>query len=382
MPAAIHHHTRDDDIFIADLHLDEPENLAEEVARIDAAHANINSNSQEGEEEEMNRPQNNENDDNTVKDQNFCRFLWSYSICKCFLPLLFIVGVLVGVAKVFGIAPTKDQIPFADLFFSRDSWGDFNADELPKWDTGGSGVLRLEVINALTDDWQNYFEKSIEEWNTGDPDVIDLTVTRTSPDPGCDFVRGKFTICNGDYGDNSFDGVNELLVFGGFITATKATLNEYLLKGTTKARKQYTMCHEIGHGFGLPHSDESFYNLNLGNCMDYTNRPWTNTAPDTATFEFLKNMYGAKNLDVGQTMLSSELSVNSDNLRGIQGGVTIPAWVSQRANEATENFKANFANRNEANEDWLQLHRNGNAAAYQTDLGEGYSVQAHFLLAS
>jgi hypothetical protein len=26
-------------------------------------------------------------------------------------------------------------------------------------------------------------------------------------------------------------------------------------------------------GFGLPHSDESFTNADLGNCMDYTNSP-------------------------------------------------------------------------------------------------------------
>jgi len=37
----------------------------------------------------------------------------------------------------------------------------------------------------------------------------------------------------------------------------------------------YTVLHLIvtlGHGFGLPHTDERFWNRDQGNCMDYTNR--------------------------------------------------------------------------------------------------------------
>jgi len=51
------------------------------------------------------------------------------------------------------------------------------------------------------------------------------------------------SVCNGDYGDNTFHGVNEILVFGGSITASVAKLNEYYMKSATEARKQYTMCH-------------------------------------------------------------------------------------------------------------------------------------------
>lgn len=73
------------------------------------------------------------------------------------------------------------------------------------------------------------------------------------------------SVCNGNYGDTEFHGVNEILVFGDTITASVAKLNEFYLSRSTGARRQYTMCHEIGHGFGLPHSDENFFNLNLGN---------------------------------------------------------------------------------------------------------------------
>ena len=51
-------------------------------------------------------------------------------------------------------------------------------------------------------------------------------------------------------------------------------------------------CHEIGHGFGLPHTDENFNNPDLGNCMDYTSRPQNNLHPDASNFARLRSMYG------------------------------------------------------------------------------------------
>ena len=51
------------------------------------------------------------------------------------------------------------------------------------------------------------------------------------------------SVCNGDYGDTSFHGVNEILVYGDFISASVAKLNEYYMASATEARKQYTMCH-------------------------------------------------------------------------------------------------------------------------------------------
>ena len=45
-------------------------------------------------------------------------------------------------------------------------------------------------------------------------------------------------------------------------------------------------------GFGLAHTDENFFNADLGNCLDYTNFPANNLHPDTPNFETLANMYG------------------------------------------------------------------------------------------
>ena len=50
--------------------------------------------------------------------------------------------------------------------------------------------------------------------------------------------------------------------------------------------------HEIGHGLGLGHWDENFYNRDLHNCMDYTKTPENNQSPDRSNFLFLEQMYG------------------------------------------------------------------------------------------
>jgi hypothetical protein len=47
-------------------------------------------------------------------------------------------------------------------------------------------------------------------------------------------------------------------------------MNEFYLLTESDDQKLYTMCHEMGHGFGLPHWDEDFFNKDMGTCMDYT----------------------------------------------------------------------------------------------------------------
>ena len=69
-------------------------------------------------------------------------------------------------------------------------------------------------------------------------------------------------------------------------------LNDYYLADASDDLRRYTLCHEIGHSFGLPHTDEDFSNDNLGNCMDYTHDPRTNLQPDLSNYLTLKTMYG------------------------------------------------------------------------------------------
>ena len=76
-------------------------------------------------------------------------------------------------------------------------------------------------------------------------------------------------------------------------------MNDYYLEGTNEAQRMFTMCHELGHGLGLGHSDENFHNADLGNCMDYTNSPQNNLHPDEYNFLILEELYGDVNSNGG-----------------------------------------------------------------------------------
>ncbi|KAL7536589.1 hypothetical protein ACHAXR_007261 [Thalassiosira sp. AJA248-18] len=154
---------------------------------------------------------------------------------------------------------------------------DFNT-----WDTQRSCKgLELHIINNLDDQWQPYFERSIDDWENGEPDVLTLHVRKpVFHDPGCEPSQGVMKVCN-------------------------AMMNDYHLNKMSKEAKQNTMCHELGHGLGLGHWDEDFFNRDLGNCMDYTKTPENNQAPDRSNFLFLEQMYG--NVD-GTSRYSSNVN--------------------------------------------------------------------------
>ena len=70
-------------------------------------------------------------------------------------------------------------------------------------------------------------------------------------------------------------------------------MNEHYLLNAGYDERLYTMCHEVGHGFGLPHTDENFNNKDQGNCLDYTNNPSNNLRPGVANCNRLLGMYGS-----------------------------------------------------------------------------------------
>jgi hypothetical protein len=158
------------------------------------------------------------------------------------------------------------------------------------------------------------------------------------------------------------------------------------------------------HGFGLPHTDESFWNRDLGNCLDYTMNPSGNMHPDIGNFEFLEALYGNTNGNGNsasngnstgggnlgddasaqpQSSSSSSSGANRRNSEGEVGG-EIPSWVRSAWDSVSHEFSDYYdgdGGTASENHGWRLLRRHGNLRTHQLDIGGGYSIVVHAILA-
>lgn len=259
------------------------------------------------------------------------------SCLATWIPMILCIGIAVTIPLlyVFDIFNPSDIPILGDLF--EDDWvggslnnmtfDDVNGTMVPQlpydaigWANTGSG-LRLDILNACADDWQPFVQAAIENWDNGSPiDSLTLYASRVDFEYECTTVTGKLKICNGNYGDTQWRGINEVLLGPGGrrIIASKAKLNEFYLNFESDAQKLYTSCHELGHGFGLPHWDENFYNKDLGNCMDYTQNPHKSSKPDASNFLYLAQLYGGRDVSTNTDISAAEATVMVHDKNGVE----------------------------------------------------------------
>ncbi len=129
----------------------------------------------------------------------------------------------------------------------------------------------------------------------------------------CKPKLGRVEVCGAAYGLNGWLGVAQIWITGGtHIAQGTVKLNDSYFKTATyntPAWRQFVICQEIGHTFGLDHQDEAFDNGNLGSCMDYTSNPsgpLSNEKPNQHDYDQLVAIYG--HVDSTNTVLSSTRS--------------------------------------------------------------------------
>ena len=135
-----------------------------------------------------------------------------------------------------------------------------------KWSLNEGSKVSLEVVNNLQRNsvWNGYLETAFRNWDVGTPDTMKLALSNINDDTDCEASPFKIKVCNGNYGDLPWKGVNYIFIQqDGTILASTMRLNDYYLGGMDSDEKLYTCCHEIGHGLGLRHSDEDFTNRDL-----------------------------------------------------------------------------------------------------------------------
>ena len=280
------------------------------------------------------------------------------------LLLSVIVASAVIVVTVFGSSIWKktgidDNLP---PFLTNDWGGTHSQKDFSRWKSSGEG-LTLDIQNALTNDWNSYFNTAVKDWDNGTPDALALTITYASaPDPKCSPVRGIMKVCNNWYGKSGWTGLNEVYYDeNGYITYSIAKMNEDYLNGGTDGEKQYVMCHELGHGFGLPHRDESITNVDLGTCLDYTRRPSANQHPDNVDYENLASLYG--------TVSVSQQQLNGSNRNLLRK----PAY-----DDDNEQILLPPHDHNEFRKGRL-LHENENGAIYERNSDNGGTIVSYVL---
>lgn len=91
-------------------------------------------------------------------------------------------------------------------------------------------------------------------------------------------LLNQITSCDGSYGDTGWLGLATVYTYtatGHISQGTSRVNNTYFNTAAynTVAYRQFVICQEIGHNFGLGHVNEVQNNANTGSCMDYTNDP-------------------------------------------------------------------------------------------------------------
>ena len=124
----------------------------------------------------------------------------------------------------------------------------------------------------------------------------------------CSPAAGRVEVCNESYGQTGWLGVASIAIDGRHITSAFVMVNDtyYRLdEYDTPAYRRLVMCQEVGHAFGLGHTDEVQTNRNQGTCMDYSDHPEgppSNEHPNDHDYAELESLY--RHLDSRSTVAS------------------------------------------------------------------------------
>ncbi len=251
------------------------------------------------------------------------------------------------ITYVFGISILLLLSVFVSVAYANHSWGGYH------WArTANPFTLKLgDNLNTVA--WDASLALASTDWTMSS--VLDTTVVTGNGTRNCKATSGTVQVCNASYGNNGWLGLAQIWISGSHITQGVAKMNNTyfnLTKYDTTAWRNFVMCQEVGHTFGLGHNDEIFDNANKGTCMDYTNDPSTNQHPNQHDYDQLGTIYGSHT--DGSTTLSTQ-----------------KAGASARAQNG------DFEN---ASDDWgneIRKDSRGKSSLFERNLDNGNKVFTH-----
>lgn len=231
--------------------------------------------------------------------------------------------------------------------FANHQWSTYH------WNKG-SNQLAVPVGDNVTAAWDSYLQVAVGKegstgplgWNSSiaieSPLVTGGTTARR-----CKAAAGRIEVCNLTYGATGWLGIAGISISGGHITSGYTKLNDTYFNTTqynTPAWRRLVMCQEIGHNYGLGHTDETFNNVNDGTCMDYTDAPaggqigsfnygLSNEYPNQHDYGMLESpaMYGSDHPHTGSVTNFGIREFGKPNPPatsdlGIEGGNSMADW--------------------------------------------------------
>jgi len=294
-------------------------------------------------------------------------------ICLMLIATALVAGGLVGLVLTF--TSSSSSSPHADTQETQDNRA--------TWANNGTG-LAITVMNSCDESWTPIFNVYIHAWDNGTPDALTLTTENHPHDPECEAHIGRINVCNGDYGNTDWQGVARTFRRAtGFVLSSTAMLNDYHLKEASLAQRLYTMCHEQGHAYGLDHTDENHYNVDLGECMDYTAKYSNNLMPGQVNFDRLYHLYGSVNTDA--STLAVQARNNSNRGLAVNQQYVVPRSVMKKYKAVVKCLESMSSSG--CMEQLPFVKHDGVRMLHQSDHEEtcefsfdGYVVQSHKLL--
>ena len=212
-------------------------------------------------------------------------------------------GKLIAVAGVFFV------VGLAGFAFASHSWGPYH------W-ARTANPFTLKLGDNVSTVWDGHLATASADWSVSS--VLDTTIVAGQFNRNCKPKSGRVEVCNKTYGNNGWLGIASIWISGSHITQGTVKVNDTYFNSSpynTPAWRQFVMCQEVGHTFGLDHQDENFNDANLGTCMDYTNDPDggvggasstdpSNEHPNAHDYAQLETIYGHPDTftTVGQTV--------------------------------------------------------------------------------
>ncbi len=165
----------------------------------------------------------------------------------------------------------------------------------------------LQLGDNVSSTWDSYLGTTASDWSLSA--VLDTAVaTGATKASNCKAINGRVEICSSRYGNTGWLGIAQIWISGLHIIKGTVKVNDtYFTTRTynTPAWRNLVMCQEVGHMLGLSHQDEVFNNPNLGTCMDYTNNPSTNQAPNQHDYDELVSIYDGHTDNISTILTSS-----------------------------------------------------------------------------